>query len=196
MALARALAFDYEAAMARATDTFWRGGYDATSLRDLLKAMGIGEGSFYNSLGSKKNAYLECLKLYDATVNRRRGAAFMAAPTAALGLRAFFADILDSLDDPAAPRVCLLAGSITPAVLEEAALQDYMQAQVVSWISHLATRFAADQQAGLLPAAFDADATAAIIVTYVQGLWRLALIDYDRTRFERQIEVLLTGLGL
>ena len=194
--MARALAFDYEAAMARATDTFWRGGYDTTSLRDLLRAMGIGEGSFYNSLGSKKNAYLECLKLYDATVNRRRGAAFMAAPTAALGLRAFFADILDSLDDPAAPRVCLLAGSITPAVLEEAALQDYMQAQVASWISHLATRFAAEQQAGLLPAAFDPDATAAIIVTYVQGLWRLALIDYDRTRFERQIEVLLTGLGL
>jgi TetR/AcrR family transcriptional repressor of nem operon len=35
-----------------------------------------------------------------------------------------------------------------------------------------------------------------VIVTYLQGLWRMALVSYDRTQFERQIDLFLTSLGL
>jgi TetR/AcrR family transcriptional repressor of nem operon len=37
---------------------------------------------------------------------------------------------------------------------------------------------------------------ATIIVTFVQGLWRMALISYDRPKLERQISMLLTALNL
>jgi TetR/AcrR family transcriptional repressor of nem operon len=30
----------------------------------------------------------------------------------------------------------------------------------------------------------------------LQGVWRMALVDYDRPSFERQIDAFLTGLGL
>jgi TetR/AcrR family transcriptional regulator, transcriptional repressor for nem operon len=73
--MARTLEFDYTTALERATRLFWENGYPNTSLRDLLKKMGIGEGSFYNTLKSKKNAYLECLKHYNETVNLRRAEA-------------------------------------------------------------------------------------------------------------------------
>jgi TetR/AcrR family transcriptional repressor of nem operon len=49
--------------------------YASTSLRDLLKKMGIGQGSFYNTAKGNRNAYLEWLKHYNATANRRRGEA-------------------------------------------------------------------------------------------------------------------------
>ena len=62
--------FDYEKAIDKATQIFWKKGYSGTSLRDLLKGMGIGEGSFYNTLKSKKKLYLECLKHYNDTVVR------------------------------------------------------------------------------------------------------------------------------
>jgi TetR/AcrR family transcriptional repressor of nem operon len=35
-----------------------------------------------------------------------------------------------------------------------------------------------------------------VVLTYMQGLWRMALVSYERTRFERQIDVFLDGLGL
>jgi len=35
-----------------------------------------------------------------------------------------------------------------------------------------------------------------VVVTYLQGLWRMALVSYERPRFERQIDMFLTGLGL
>ena len=39
--------FNEEEIIQKATDVFWAKGYEATSADDLLKAMGIGKGSFY-----------------------------------------------------------------------------------------------------------------------------------------------------
>jgi TetR/AcrR family transcriptional repressor of nem operon len=52
--------------------------------------MGIGGGSFHNTFKSKKNAYLECLKHYNATANRHRGETFFSAPTVVQGVRGAF----------------------------------------------------------------------------------------------------------
>lgn len=175
---------------------FWKTGYANTSLRDLLKTMGIGEGSFYNTFKSKKNAYLECLKYYDATVNAERVRAFASQPTSAEGVRALFRAILNCLDNPRLPKVCLMAGAIAPDVLAEKELRAYMREQATGWATHMAARFDAEKKQCILPQDFDSQTVATIIVTFVQGLWRMALISYDRPKLERQIDKLLTALKL
>ena len=56
--------FDEDVALDRAMDVFWRQGYRATSTDDLMEAMGIGRGSFYNTFGSKRKVYLRTLERY------------------------------------------------------------------------------------------------------------------------------------
>jgi TetR/AcrR family transcriptional repressor of nem operon len=195
--MVRTLEFDYPTALEKATRLFWETGYSRTSLRDLLKGMGIGEGSFYNTLKSKKLAYLACLKHYNGTVNRRRGEALFAASTAALGVRALFRTVLDCLDDPDTPsRLCLMAGSLTREVLAEPDLREYVTQEMARLTERMTERLTADKERGQLPAEFDPQLVVPVIVTYLQGLWRMALVSYDRPRFERQIDLLLTGLGL
>jgi TetR/AcrR family transcriptional repressor of nem operon len=195
--MARTPEFDYTTALDRAMHLFWKTGYAGTSLRDLLKKMKIGEGSFYNTFKSKKNTYLECLKHYNATVNNRRAEAFMSAPTAAAGIRAFFKAVFDQLDDPGTPsRVCMMAGTLTHEVLIEPDLRKYVQQQKRALHERLIKRFHHDKQARLLPAEFDPELVVPIIITYLQGLWRQASVVYDRSEFERQTEAFLTGLGL
>ena len=195
--MARTLEFDYTTALERGTYLFWETGYSGTSLRDLLKRMGIGEGSFYNTLKSKKNAYLECLKHYNATVGHHRGEAFFSASNGALGVRALFRTVLDCLDDPNTPSpVCLMAGSLSREVLAEPDLRDYVQEQMSTVSEGMTARLRADKETGQLPAEFDPETVVPVIVTYLQGLWRMALISYERPQFERQIDVFLTGLGL
>jgi TetR/AcrR family transcriptional repressor of nem operon len=195
--MARTLEFDYDTTLERATRLFWKSGYAGTSLRDLLKEMGIGESSFYNTLKSKKRAYLECLKHYNETVDQKRSKEFLEAPTAAQGVRALFKDILKSLDNPDTPSViCMMAGSLTHEVLDEAELRQYIEGRICTLQDAMIARMSADKQEGLLAESFEPQLIVPVVLTYMQGLWRMALVSYERSRFERQIDVFLTGLGL
>lgn len=53
--------FDVDVALRKAGDTFWSNGYEATSICDLLDAMGIQKGSFYDTYKSKRDVYLRAL---------------------------------------------------------------------------------------------------------------------------------------
>ena len=194
--MARTLEFDYGKALDRATRLFWQYGYSETSLRDLLKAMKIGEGSFYNTLKSKKQLYLECLKHYNATVGQRRWNALLSAPTAKMGVRAFFEAVLRDLDNPKTPRACLMARSISSDVLADRDLRKYVRKEIAAVVDHFAELFASAKQKGELSSEVDPQVVAQIIGTYIQGLFPSAQLVYDRIRFERQIDVFLTGLGL
>ena len=49
----------------RATEVFWKKGYNAASAKDLLEAMDIGQGSFYRSFpGGKKELYQKSLNRF------------------------------------------------------------------------------------------------------------------------------------
>ncbi|MFY0255109.1 TetR/AcrR family transcriptional regulator [Chitinophaga sp. 30R24] len=57
--------FDDEEVIRKATEVFWRQGYEATSTEDLLTAMGIGKGSFYLAFkGGKKELFEKALQQF------------------------------------------------------------------------------------------------------------------------------------
>jgi AcrR family transcriptional regulator len=78
----RPRAFDREAALEQATLLFWTKGYEATSMADLTRAMGIGSPSLYAAFGSKEALYAEALRHYTETNEHLVWAAFHAAETA------------------------------------------------------------------------------------------------------------------
>src|SRR5260370_8977746 len=103
--MARALEFDYDKAIDKATRVFWKNGYSGTSLRDLLKAIGIGEGSFYNTLKSKKQLYLVCRLLLEKKKGRRLAEALFSPSSAKEGVSGLFRTFLDDLDYPLTPHI-------------------------------------------------------------------------------------------
>lgn len=194
--MARHVEFDHQRAVERATQVFWKKGYSNASLRDLLRAMGIGEGSFYNTFKSKKNLYLESLRHYNDTVTRRRLDALRSGATAGEGVRAFFKTVLGELDNPKTPQVCLLAGSLSTDVLVERDLNLYVVQEMQTFTKTFVDRLAADRAAGVLPGDFQVEVAAQVLLTYLQGLFRVIRVLVDRNQMERQIEALLQGLGL
>jgi TetR/AcrR family transcriptional regulator, transcriptional repressor for nem operon len=188
--------FDYAGAVNAAALLFWDKGYSNASLRGLLKVMKIGEGSFYNAFKSKKHLYLLCLKHYHEVLTRRRWQAFAAEPSVRKAIRRFFAAVLDNLDDPKVPNVCLMAASLSNDVLSSRELRKYVLDEMRAMQGMLLRRLQQGKATGELPAAFDAAVSAEVIVTYLQGFYRVVRVLHDRKHMERQIETLLKGLGL
>ncbi|MGH9550396.1 MAG: TetR/AcrR family transcriptional regulator, partial [Terriglobales bacterium] len=62
--MARPREFDVHEAMDAAMSTFWERGYEATSMEDLLNAMGLTKGSLYKAFGDKHNLFLLSLQDY------------------------------------------------------------------------------------------------------------------------------------
>jgi TetR/AcrR family transcriptional repressor of nem operon len=190
------IGFDYERAVDRATQLFWKKGYARTSLRELLRAMKIGEGSFYNTFGSKKRLYLECLKHYNDTVSSRRLEALLSSSSVKQGLRAFFKNVLDELDDPRTPPVCMLSGSLTREVLAEPELGRCVLSDMKMFGAVFTRRLEAAKKNGELPHDFDATVASQVVVTFLQGMFRVIRVLRNRAEVERQVEALLRGLGL
>ncbi|MEU9972895.1 helix-turn-helix domain-containing protein [Streptomyces sp. NPDC051014] len=62
--MARTKEFDPDAALRSALELFWRRGYEATSMADLVAHLGIGRASLYATFGSKHDLYLKALERY------------------------------------------------------------------------------------------------------------------------------------
>jgi TetR/AcrR family transcriptional regulator, copper-responsive repressor len=60
----RPRAYDAQAALKQATETFWRGGYSGTSLDEIAAATGMNPPSLYAAFGNKRAIYLEALAHY------------------------------------------------------------------------------------------------------------------------------------
>lgn len=60
--------FDATRALNGAMEIFWRQGFKATNLPELLDAMELTRGSFYKAFEDKESVYLKALDQYDTTV--------------------------------------------------------------------------------------------------------------------------------
>ena len=92
--------FNIEDALSKAMYQFWRHGYRATSMKDLVECMGIGRASLYNTFGNKHALLLRTLHLY--LYNQRQDVARLSvrsdSPRAAI-MHLFEAAISAAVDE-------------------------------------------------------------------------------------------------
>jgi AcrR family transcriptional regulator len=62
--LARPKEFDQDSALRKAIHLFSRQGFAATSTDDLMRAMGVGRQSMYDTFGDKRALFLKALEMY------------------------------------------------------------------------------------------------------------------------------------
>ncbi len=102
--------FDRDAALDAATRLFWTKGFEATSMSDLTRAMGIGSPSLYAAFGSKENLYVEALRNYGCKNSALVWGGFSSAATAREAVASFLNDSAAALSGRLAdiPRGCMI----------------------------------------------------------------------------------------
>ncbi|WP_069162761.1 TetR/AcrR family transcriptional regulator [Nocardia altamirensis] len=63
--MGRTKEFDPDVALRTAMELFWRQGYEATSMQDLVDHLRLGRGSIYGAFGGKRELYLKAVERYN-----------------------------------------------------------------------------------------------------------------------------------
>ncbi len=164
--MARPIEFDRSKAVNRALVLFWRKGYQATTLAELLQAMGIGRSSFYAAFTDKRSLFIECLDLFFArSLNMLHGARAAMPPIDAL--QRFFEHSVTGVHGAGAVKGhwgCMLVNT----VLEMAGVDDALAARASEHLDEVQRFFRAClADAGAAPD--QADELAGMLMLLMEG---------------------------
>jgi len=186
----RPLSFDRDAALLSAMHLFWRHGYEATSVADLTRAMGITPPSLYAAFGDKRRLFLEAVHRYlgGIEVIERSIADAPSARDAARDLL-----VAAVLGDTGAdtPPGCLLASSLVTSSPEADAVREALADIRRRIEAALCARIERDIRDGLLPSGSDAEMLAGHVFAVVQGMSTLAKDGAGRNKLVKIVDATL-----
>ena len=165
----RPLSFDRDAALRNAMLTFWRYGYESTSVADLTAAMGVSTPSLYTAFGDKKQLFLEAARLY-AGDSQTLSAAVFAASTAHVAAHELMTAAAVAYTGVDTPRGCLLASATASGSAESADVQRAVADIRRDVQQCLKDRIELDVQNGMLPSDTDAAGLSGLVMAVMQGM--------------------------
>src|SRR5262249_28311099 len=172
--MARTKAFDPESALHDAMLLFWRQGYEATSVQDLVDALGIGRGSLYGTFGDKHALFLAALDRYSEQVFAALLPPLQSGGSAREVLDQVFARVLDLATAPSHPPGCLMTNTLAELGLRDTDVAQRLQSNYRQPEDALVEVLHRGQERGEISQRYAAPALARFLLTTMQGLRVLA----------------------
>lgn len=122
----RRLSFDRDAALKNAMMTFWKFGYETTSVSDLLAAMNISAPSLYTAFGDKERLFIEAVDEYVASYGDAFHSALYEAATAKEGMERMLRFAVIEHMRPGTPKGCLLVTAAATGSDSSLNVQQYL----------------------------------------------------------------------
>lgn len=189
----RPKAFDEEAVLDRATEVFWRHGYEGASLSALTDAMGINRPSLYATFGNKEQLFQRAFARYHQTQVATARAA-LQQPTAYAAIEAFLRSSANGLTDAAHPAGCLSVQGGLACSPENARISEILAAGRAATESALQERLSRAAEEGDLPDGMDARALARFVMALSEGHAVHAAAGASREDLQASVDIALRAL--
>ncbi|MHA6913697.1 TetR/AcrR family transcriptional regulator [Ralstonia pseudosolanacearum] len=191
--MARPQEFDAAEALHQAMDVFWRKGYEATSLADLLEAMDLSKSSLYAVFGGKRELFLAAFDAYREERAAEMRQILGQAP-ARQAIESFFRKIIADAGREDASRGCM---SINQAV-EMAPHDPEVRARVLQDFAlmekGLTRTIERGQAEGSIKSTDAARNLARLLVLAFPGLQVMVRAGSDRAKLDDTLNLLLSML--
>ncbi|MEV3855122.1 TetR/AcrR family transcriptional regulator [Streptomyces sp. NPDC050095] len=187
----RPRSFDRETALEKAMRAFWENGYEATSVSDLTREMGIGAPSLYAAFGDKRSLFEEVVRVYGITHGSRPGRALTEEPTARGAVERLLREAADEFTDPAHPHGCLVIHAATNCTTPE--VEQALREQRGASLAAIEDRIRQGVAVGELPERTDPAALARFVGAVFQGMSQQSRDGASRAELEAIADLAMTA---
>jgi TetR/AcrR family transcriptional repressor of nem operon len=193
--MARTKEFDPNEALDRALDLFWRQGYEATSIADLVAHLGISRASLYDTFGSKHALYLRALDRY-VEARGAEDVAELAQPGPALpAVRALVERFASEAGGAAGARGCLVVNAACERLPADSEIKRRVDGSWGTLEVALTSALTRARAGGELAGECDPRALARFLVVVLQGLRVVGRSDAEPARLTDAARTALAILG-
>jgi len=182
MVRGRPRTFEFDAAMDRAVEAFWRHGYEACSLNILLEQMALSRSSFYQAFGDKNELFRAALTRYCQQQAAQLERQLAQSDSAWTFLHTSLVSIADSPGEQ--PAGCLLVNSATELGAVSEPFRDAIEAGLARFREVFGKALKQAKSEGSITPQADIGVLTDLLLAYVCGLRTLskAGIEADRLR--------------
>jgi TetR/AcrR family transcriptional repressor of nem operon len=190
--MARQKEFDREEALQKAMEVFWSRGYEAASIQDLVKHMGINRQSLYDTFGDKHALYLQALDRYREVESRKLFELLERGGSVKRALRQLFAGVVEGSLCAGERRGCFMGNAMSELAgrcNETAARARSNMAAIEAAFYRALLR---GKNEGEIKGVRDPRAVARFLCSSLQGLVLMAKAAPDRKPLEDVVKVTLS----
>ncbi|WP_159785460.1 TetR/AcrR family transcriptional regulator [Sodalinema gerasimenkoae] len=186
--------FNRQDVLDKAMVTFWRQGYEGTSIRTLIESMGIHRGSLYDTFGDKHSLFEESLARYDRTVVEGNLAPLQEADASLAALGGFFESVVDwSLED-SDHKGCLLVNTAAELAPQDPRISQQLRGYFHRIEATFASVLERSRQRQELTHPGDISLLAKYLLANLQGLRLAAKLNPNRQTLQGLVDITLSTL--
>ncbi|MBL8162818.1 MAG: TetR/AcrR family transcriptional regulator [Anaerolineae bacterium] len=175
----RSREFDQDDVLDRAMLLFWAQGYEATSVRDLITAMGISSSSLYEAFGDKQAVFLAALARYCTIEQARVRQMADAAATPQSFVEALFTSLDDLNQYPGQTRGSFAFNTMVEFGTRHEGVTKQLLDHYYKIVDIIAAKLAEEQSAGAISSALPPLHLTHTILSTLQGLATLKSVQAD-----------------
>ncbi len=191
----RSKQFDTDVALTAAMELFWRKGYEATSVSDLVQHLGIGKASLYATFGSKHELYVLALDRYLAGGRAPSDEQVLTEPESPLaGLRALL-ERYATAAPPDQPRGCLMVNATVEISPDDTEVTRRLEQRRDQLEEQLVTALYRARSLGEIASSADPRALARFLTVLLNGMRVLSRAgDREGPRLAGAVDVAMAAL--
>jgi len=192
--MARHKEFDRDEALHKAMEVFWSRGYEAASVNDLVRHMGINRQSLYDTFGDKHALYLQALDRYREVEGRRMFEILDRPGSVKKALRQLFQGVVEGSFCGGQRRGCFVGNAMSELAGRCKATAAKTCSNMAAAEEALYRALLRGKKAGEIEGGRDFRAVARFLYSSLQGLQLMAKATRDRKTLEDVVKVTLSVL--
>jgi len=190
----RSKTFDKQIVLNSAMQLFWKKGFHATSMQDLVDHLGVNRASLYSTYGDKEQLFAKALLNYEEQSRRGMSCYFENQPSIKAGFKKLFTDaVKDSVADKDR-KGCFAVNTTAELIPGDENIQKMLEKNKKDMESIFYGILKKGVEEGEIAKDKNLRALAAYLFMFFSGLQIVAKVEASKAKLTRSVEVALSAL--